>query len=330
MREEKKQATQQTEAEQGKGIKTTGELRAFGLSLLTDAAAQPPGAWEPRPFGEPSLQLRSATPKAIENSWSGVKALGWEAMIDGARFSVEEGQAGDHLFVHAHRSSHHLSADGTLLQCSSVSLDDPLSWRIVLDSVLFTVAQIVGYEALHAATYVGPAGAVAITAGSGGGKSTLLATLLSRGYPLLADDITVLGPPSTHGPHPPGPLLAQPAPPVMNLPMQADLGLGSVIARAGEENWTAVATHAEAVPLDSLVLLERRAGLTTDLHRPDQPLALLMKALLPFPRSEERTRARFEMASQLCDQTSIWVLTADPSTEPGVLADLLPSVSAAT
>jgi hypothetical protein len=303
-------------------------LSAFGLSLLADV--RPPGAWEARPLREPSLQIRSVTAQAIEDSWSDMEALGWEGVIDGARFSVEEGHAGDHLFVHAHRSSHHLSADGTILQCASVSLDDPLSWRIVLDSVLFSVAQIVGYEALHAAAFVGSEGAVAITAGSGGGKSTLLAELLSRGYPLLADDITVLGPRTTLSPRAPGPLLAHPGPPLMNLPADTGAGLGSVIAPAGAENWAAVATHAEAAPLVALVLLERRTGLTTGLHRVDEPLALLMKALLPFPRSHERTRARFELASELAGQASIWVLTADPGTKPGVLADLLLTISRST
>lgn len=168
-------------------------LRVFGLSLSVEGAP-PPGAWETRPLSEPSLQLRVVKPEAITSCWSGRAATGWEAVIDGAPFAVEQGLVGDYLFVHGERAVHHLSADGTLLRSAPSDPTEPSWWRLVLDSVLFTVALLKGRQALHAAAVVTPAGAVAITAPSGGGKSTLLAELLRRGLPLLADDIVVLEP----------------------------------------------------------------------------------------------------------------------------------------
>lgn len=295
-------------------------LRAFGLSLSLDGL-RPPGKWEVRPLREPILQLRVVTPETIAGSWSGRAASGWEAVIDGAPFAAEAGRAGDYRFVHGERSVCHLSADATLLQCAPCSDVEPLWWRVVLDSVLFSVALIMGYEALHAGAVVTREGTVAIAAGAGGGKSTLLAELLRRGHALLTDDIAVLGPQASD------PLLVHPGPPLMNISMNAVDGLGSVVASGSEEDWVAVGTYPEAVPLAALVLLDRRPGLATSLQRIEDPLVLLMRTLQPFPRSSERDRARFELASELACRTSAWWLTADLKTKPPVLADLLSTIS---
>src|SRR5664280_55979 len=124
----------------GGGVQRLG-LAAFGLSLLADVPL--PGAWEPRRLREPSLQIRSVTAQAIENSWSGLQAIGWEAVIDGARFVVERGIDGDHRFVHgAHpdrsgtrsdgiRAVHHLCADASVLQCAPSDPAEPSWWRVV-------------------------------------------------------------------------------------------------------------------------------------------------------------------------------------------------------
>jgi hypothetical protein len=168
-------------------------LAAFGLSLRFETP--PPGAWEARPLREPglpSLQISSVTAQAVERSWSGLEEIGWEGIIDGARFVVERGVEGDHRFVHGTRAVHHLSADASVLQCAPSDPADPSWWRVVLDSVLFTVALLQGYEALHAGAITTPDGVIAITAASGGGKSTLLAELLRRGLALMADDVLVL------------------------------------------------------------------------------------------------------------------------------------------
>src|ERR1035441_1963395 len=105
--------------------------------------------------------------------------------------------SGDHRFVHgAHpdhsgarsdgtRAVHHLSADASVLQCAPSDPAEPSWWRVVLDSVLFTVALLQGYEALHASAVATRDGVIAITAAAGGGKSTLLAELLLRGLGLM-------------------------------------------------------------------------------------------------------------------------------------------------
>jgi hypothetical protein len=315
-------------------------LAAFGLSLRFETP--PPGAWEARPLREPSfpsLQISSVTAQAVEHSWSGLQAIGWEGVIDGAPFVVERGIAGDHRFVHgAHpeesgaysdetRAVHHLSADASVLQCAPSDPAEQSWWRVVLDSVLFTVALLQGYEALHAGAIATPDGVIAITAASGGGKSTLLSELLQRGLALMADDVLVLESRGTEPPlaHPAAPLMTVPATRIPTLRQESP---PETISSLEQERWIAVPVHPEPLPLKALVVLDRQpgsqlSGLHTSLQKIENPLAPLLGSLMDFPRSPERQRTRFELASVLASRTALWRLTADLDTSPDVLADAL-------
>lgn len=289
--------------------------RAFGLSLSFETA--PPGAWEVRAEAEPTLRLRSASLEEIGAVWSGREEIGWEATIDGAPFLVERGRAGDHRFSHGGRSVQHLAADGELLRCAWAGDDGPARWRVVLDSVLFSVALIRGYEALHAGAVASERGAVAIVAAAGGGKSTLLAELLRRGLALLSDDVVVLE--GSGGALP----LAHPGPPLMTVPASIEPPPGAPIVAVGEERWIAVPAALEPIPLGAVCLLDRRPGASTGLRRVIEPLAPLMGSLLRFPRTPERERCRFEIAAAIASGVPIWELRADTGVTPEVLADLL-------
>jgi hypothetical protein len=322
-------------------------LAAFGLSLRFDVA--PPGAWVARaPSGEagirgaaslPSLEIRSSvSAQAIEDSWSGLQEIGWAGVIDGAPFVVERGIAGDHRFVHgAHpdetRAIHHLSPDASVLQCAPADPADPSWWRVVLDSVLFTVALLHGYEALHAGAVATPDGVIAITAASGGGKSTLLSELFGRELALMADDVLVLEARGTDFSLSP---LTYPAPPLMTVPKtrlpifgEGNLGGSNysgtpeIICSLDDEHWIAVPVYPEPLRLKSLVLLDRQPGLQLSLEKIEDPLAPLMGSLMNFPHTPERQRTRFELASTLASNTTLWRLTADMDTPPDVLADVL-------
>jgi len=315
-------------------------LAAFGLSLIADVP--PPGAWQARPVREPSLQIRSVTAQAIADSWSGFQEIGWEGVIDGAPFVVERGVEGDHRFVHGAlpdqggapangtRAVHHLNPDASVLQCAPIDPADPSWWRVVLDSVLFTVALLQGHEALHAAALATPDGVIAITAASGGGKSTLLSELLGRGLALMADDVLVL---DSQGTEPP---LAYPAPPLMTvptarIPILPEAAAPETISSLEDERWIAVPVYPEPLPLKALVVLDRRPGSPQSGSRPgfafikkiEDPLAPLLGSLMSFPRSPVRERTRFELASVLSRTTTLWRLTADLDTPPDVLADTL-------
>ncbi len=132
---------------------------------------------------------------------------------------------------------------------------------MVLDSVLFTVALLRGREALHAGALATPSGAVAIAAATGAGKSTLLCELLSGGLTLMTDDVLALEPRGEDAP------LAHPGPPLMTVPAGTSALPGAMIASVGEERWVAVPVHPQAIPLTTLVVLNRAPGLPTSLHR---------------------------------------------------------------
>jgi hypothetical protein len=290
-------------------------LRAFGLGLL--ANVPPPGAWVAAPLAEPSLRLQEAPAAEIAECWSGLDAIGWEGTIDGAPLVVERGLAGDHRFVHGTSAIHHLSADAGTLRCAPADPAEQSWWRVVLDSVLFTAALLRGYEALHAGTVATQDGALAITATTGGGKSTLLCELLSDGLTLMTDDVLVL---ETSGDRSP---LAHPGPPLMTVPADTSPLPGAPIASVGEERWVAVPVHPSAIPLSALVVLNRSRGLATSLHPARDPLAALIGSLLRFPHLPERERTRFEVAGAIAAHVPIWELCADPSVTPRALAGLL-------
>lgn len=287
--------------------------RAFGLTLSFEAPL--PGAWAVRPVESPDLEVRSVTGRAIADIWSGRAELGWQAPIDGVAFAAERGRAGDHLFQHGGHPVSHLSADAKVLRCAPAA-GEPLGWRVILDSVLFSVALIAGYEALHAGAVATDDGAVAITAPAGGGKSTLLAELLRGGSALLADDIVVLEAGSTAP-------LAHPGPPLMTVPEAVAPALGAPIGCLGGERWIGVPTYPRAIPLVGLVVLSRVPGLATGLQRVGDPFGVLMTSLLRYPRSPRRERSRFEMAAAIASQVPVWELRADPEVDPESLAILL-------
>jgi hypothetical protein len=250
-------------------------------------------------------------------------------LIDGARFVVERGLEGDHRFVHdanldprvdetRARATHHLSSDGRLLTCAPNSHANPFWWRVVLDSVLFTVALLQGYEALHAGAVALRGDVIAIVAATGGGKSTLVTELLSRGANLMTDDVLVM---RSRAPDAP---LAYPGPPLMTVPAERVPASAETILSVDGERWIGVPAAPEPLPLKALVLLDRRSGPSpTSMERVESPLAPLLSSLMRFPRTAARERSRFELASDLAERVPLWRLRADLDAPPTTLADVL-------
>jgi hypothetical protein len=288
---------------------------AFGLSLRFEGES-PPGAWEEGTGRGPELLVRNASQETLTAAWSGRESIGWEAPIDGLPFRVERGVRADHLFLHGDRPVCHLDAAAATLLCAVASEDMVTRWRVVLDSVLFSVALLRGLEALHAGAVVRDRRAIAIAGAAGGGKSTLLTALLADGFELLADDVVVLEGDGEA-------VLAYPGPPLMTAPAAAPSFPGEELAAIGEERWLAAPVSAQARPLAAVVLLNRREGAKTGLRPLAKPLFPLLTMMLRFPRTPDRERSRFELAAAIAASVPVWELRAELTVPPADLAELL-------
>jgi hypothetical protein len=86
-----------------------------------------------------------------------------------------------------------VDAEGREVVCLPVPETPPHTTRhLLLDQVLPLVLTIRGRKALHATAVLTPDGVCVFTAPTGTGKSTLAASLLLAGYPVLSDDCLVL------------------------------------------------------------------------------------------------------------------------------------------
>jgi len=70
--------------------------------------------------------------------------------------------------------------------------EDSVLCALLITSVIAALLRQRGLLVLHANVAVTSKGAVAISGGSGSGKSTTQAALMARGCPMIADDVTVL------------------------------------------------------------------------------------------------------------------------------------------
>jgi hypothetical protein len=293
-------------------------FQAFGLHLVTELDL--PGEWRnPRAPAERDVEI--TLDQSIPHTLPGA-VLEWAGIVDGGRFAMERGADGEFLFRHE-TGRHLLSADARRLRCAPVAERDAGWFRVLLDSVLLSVALLRGQEALHAGCVRVAGGAVAIVAASGGGKSTLVAELVGRRHELVADDITFL---STNGTGPPSALAGAP---VMTVPDGAHQPPGELLTQLAGERWVSAAVTDGPTPLRAVIQLDRRPGARTMLRPGGDAPRLLLSALLPLPKTPERALARLQLASTLANRCRILTLTADPSTTPARLADLVEEASAA-
>jgi hypothetical protein len=153
---------------------------------------------------------------------------------------------------------------------------------------------------------------VAVAAGEGGGKSSLVAALLARGLPLFTDDLLMLADGLAHA----GPAL-------MNLPPGARTdGVGRRLAEVDGEAWVAVdRPPIGPAPVAAVVLLERgRADAVTVERLHANPLTLLPLSL-QGGSTPERQRSRFEACAAVADTAVVLRLAAPLTTTPDELAD---------
>jgi hypothetical protein len=289
---------------------------AFGLQL--DADFPLPGTREQSDPGLPELSIELAGSERLEQLWNAAGAsTEWEGVLgDGRELRVQLGDGGARLFGYGDRARFHLDAAMGRLTC--IPAEPGLDWqRTLLGKVLPAISVMRGYEALHAASVRGPEGAVAITAPSGMGKSTLALELMARGWPLLADDVLALS-------ALPRGVLAHPGIAQMNVTgEQLRAGLHT-IGVLGGERWVAVEDAAEsACRLAAVVLLGRGEGKPLRCERLRTPIVPLVPYMLGIAAEPERRAARFRLFAELAAGSRVFRLSAGPADPPAALADEL-------
>ncbi len=296
---------------------------AYGLHLRCSSQLVGMEAVDRVDHALPSLELTMREPGELDALWSGGNGPPqWRGRLgDGLDLTIETGAAGEVLFSYGERARFRLHDEMRQLDCAPAH--EGLDWqRALIGKVLPAISVMVGYEALHGAVVDSPAGVVAIMAPSGAGKTTLAVELLSRGWPLFADDVLILEDTD-------GEVRAHPGTPHMNLaqalPGEIDhRDLGSTLGILAGERWLAARnTTSQPRPVRMLCLLQRSSDLAAEartLTSSPLPLAPYMLGLSTDP---SRQRSRFSLYADLMESTALVQLTADPERSPAQLADLL-------
>lgn len=258
-------------------------MASFAYGLRIDGGPPPAGLYQAA--GYPSnrsvlLERRESPPPPTHHE----RRLAETRERDGSTFlTVDGGPQGSFVMAAPGHGVCTVVADGTRVECAGEG-DRAAADRLLLAQALPTAAVLQGLEVLHAgAVAVGDA-ALAVTAPSGVGKSTVVAALVQTGARLLADDVLAVESREGSG------VLAHPGPGVLAL----DRDGGAKAQLPHEPSPPARLRH--------LLFLERGpAGSELELEwlDPPDPRRLLTATFVTHVSSAARSLAQLEACAQI-------------------------------
>jgi hypothetical protein len=291
---------------------------AHGLQVLSPFAL--PGMSEREDPLLPTLELDLFTRPSVEADWQVHEARAiWEGRLgDGETLLVSGTCDGRYLFAFGEKALFGLDLDRERLACAPSEAG--VAWqRILLTKLLPNIAMLRGYEALHASAVSSPQGAVLVLAPSGTGKTALALALAAEGWPLISDDILVLGR-DADGVH------VHPGTPHLNVDRPKRRGrphrdLAQVLGILGGELWLAAdSLTAEPRPVAAMCLLERGFPGPLEIRTLRATPLALAPYMLGLADGREREGERFALYCELVREAPSVRITAGVADTPAMIA----------
>ncbi len=208
-----------------------------------------------------------------------------------------------------HHGRHVVSTDGKEIR-SALPRRGALSWqRLFFAQTLPLAAALQGLEVLHASAVGVDGRAVAFTAASGSGKSSLAAHLVAAGASFLTDDVLALEYANHAVLAHPGPARASVASQELRAMTRAGRArLGRRVGSTDKPHFEPPSTDAP-LPLAIVyrVIRSRRAGPPRFReHAPPPPRVVLASSFLPYLRSKERMLNQLAICAQVTTSVRIF------------------------
>lgn len=301
---------------------------AHGLQVISPFAL--PGMSERSDASLPSLELDLFTRPSVQAAWGarGARRI-WEGRLgDGETLLASVTADGRYLFAFGRKALFGLDAERERLACAPS--EPGVAWqRILLTKLLANIAMLRGYEALHASAVNSPHGAVLVLAPSGTGKTALALALARGGWPLISDDILVLGRDGA-GVH------VHPGTPHLNVDRPSrgagvDREVAQVLGVLGGELWLASnSLMSVPCPPAAVCLLERPGHGPLRIQSLEASPLVLAPYMLGLADGAERERERFALYCELTTHARLLRIRAGLADTPSAIAARLREQLAST
>lgn len=308
---------------------------AFGVVVAAEHEIETLSPCAPAPGAEIVTWRRTADEAEVEAQWD----AGEEKRLVDFRFddgrpmmSIDVNAAGAFRIAAPGYGTHVLRPDASSI-VSLLPSDATWTWqRLFSAQVLPLTAAARGLEPLHAAGVVVDGRAIALTAASGTGKSSLTQQLLTRGAGLLADDVLALeSTPSGLVAHPGTRLLSVAAHELESISANRDR-LGEVFGRDDKVYLRAPVVRGPKL-LRSVYRLRRRpAGTSFRIvaESPPDPRSLLGTTFLPYLAAPDRLMRHLATVADLAESVDVFAVDLPTGMLPAAAAELLEDHLAST
>jgi hypothetical protein len=300
--------------------------RAFGLTV--EARAPIAGMRSAQARDERRVQLTLLAPGELEASWRASEAtsLFRQPLPDGGPALTLERheQQGYRVFAHGY-GAWLVAADGSAITGAPPDGLEVWLWeRFLTGQVLPFAALLQGLEVFHASAVVLEERVVAVTAGSGVGKTSVALNLVVRGARLFTDDVLAAEP----GPGP----VCQPGTGAANvrdarlteLAERPGSPLGRICGRGSQSLRVLLDCETRALPLGALYFLEREREEGELRFEPiADPYRLLASTFNFVIRTPERLGAQLDTCARIAHAAPMVRVLCPRDTTAARVADAL-------